>query len=103
MADRVYVMYCGKIVEHAPLRELFTHPKHPYTQGLLSSVPHLSADSNRFVQIPDNVPSPLKKPHGCYFHTRCSYCTQECTECMPRLTDIGPDRQLRCHHPLGGE
>jgi len=103
MADHVYVMYCGKIVEHAPLRELFTDPKHPYTQGLLSSVPHLSADSNRFVQIPDNVPSPLKKPHGCYFHTRCSYCTQECTECMPRLTDIAPDRQLRCHHPLGGE
>ena len=103
MADRVYVMYCGKIVEHAPLRDLFTHPKHPYTQGLLSSVPHLSDESNRFVQIPDNVPSPLKKPSGCYFHTRCAYCTQECKERMPRLTDIGGDRMLRCHHPLGGE
>ena len=103
MADRVYVMYCGKIVEHASLRELFTHPKHPYTQGLLSSVPHLSDESNRFVQIPDNVPSPLKKPAGCYFHTRCTYCTQECTECMPRLTTAENGRQLRCHHPLGGE
>ena len=103
MADRVYVMYCGKIVEHAPLRDLFTDPKHPYTQGLLSSVPHLTASSNRFVQIPDNVPSPLKKPSGCYFHTRCSHCTPECTQCMPRLTDVDDHRQLRCHHPLGGE
>ena len=103
MADRVYVMYCGKIVEHAPLRKLFTNPKHPYTQGLLSSVPHLSSESNRFVQIPDNVPSPLKKPSGCYFHTRCAYCTEECRQRMPRLKQAEDDRQLRCHHPLGGD
>ena len=99
MADTVHVMYSGKIVEEAPLRKLFKAPCHPYTQGLLASVPKLDACTTRFVQIPDQVPNPMHKPAGCYFHPRCSYCTKECQESMPRLIELEAGRKIRCHHP----
>ena len=100
MADTVHVMYSGKIVEEAPLRQLFRTPDHPYTQGLLASVPKLDQCTTRFVQIPDQVPNPMHKPEGCYFHPRCSYCTEECRHKAPRLTETEPGRFVRCHHPL---
>ena len=100
MADTVHVMYSGKIVEEAPLRQLFKEPHHPYTQGLLASVPKLDQCTTRFVQIPDQVPNPMHKPEGCYFHPRCSYCTEDCRHRMPRLTETEPGRFVRCHHPL---
>ena len=100
MADTVHVMYSGKIVEEAPLRQLFLTPNHPYTQGLLASVPKLDQCTTRFVQIPDQVPNPMHKPTGCYFHPRCNYCTAECQERMPMLTENGENRKIRCHHPL---
>ncbi len=100
MADTVHVMYSGKIVETAPLRQLFRQPRHPYTQGLLASVPKLDQCTTRFVQIPDQVPNPMHKPSGCYFHPRCSYCTEECKKCMPALAQEGENRKVRCHHPL---
>jgi oligopeptide/dipeptide ABC transporter ATP-binding protein len=103
MADEVYVMYCGRIVEKAPLRALFTDPAHPYTRGLLSAVPHLSGNGGRFVQIPDNVPSPLHRPAGCCFHPRCADCRQECAEKMPLLQEIGGGRLVRCLYPIGGD
>jgi len=99
MADTVHVMYSGKIVEEAPLRQLFKTPAHPYTQGLLASVPKLDQCTTRFVQIPDQVPNPMHKPSGCYFHPRCSHCTKECQESMPRLTEFEAGRKIRCHHP----
>ena len=101
MADTVYVMYCGRIVEKAPLRDLFHHPLHPYTRGLLAAVPSLTEERRRFIQIPDAVPSPLHKPAGCTFHPRCALCTQECREKLPPLTDAGDGRQVRCWHPGG--
>ncbi|MBE5770351.1 MAG: ABC transporter ATP-binding protein [Clostridiales bacterium] len=100
MADTVHVMYSGKLVEEAPLRELFLTPHHPYTQGLLASVPKLDQCTTRFVQIPDQVPNPMHKPTGCYFHPRCNYCTAECKEKMPVLKEDGENRRIRCHHPL---
>ncbi len=103
MADAVYVMYSGKIVERAAVQQLFTDPLHPYTQGLLASVPRISDDKQAFVQIPDTVPHPMRKPSGCYFHPRCFRPSDRCREHMPRLESPGPGRQIRCWHPLHQE
>ncbi len=103
MADTVYVMYSGKIVERAPMRELFTAPQHPYSLGLLASVPKLSDEKQSFVQIPDTVPHPMHKPSGCYFHPRCSSSSDRCERHMPRLEVGANDRQIRCWHPLHQE
>lgn len=103
MADTVYVMYSGKIVERAALQELFIDPLHPYTQGLLASVPRLSDDKQAFVQIPDTVPHPMHKPSGCYFHPRCFRSSDPCRQRMPRLRALGNGRQVRCWEPLRQE
>jgi len=103
MADTVYVMYSGKIVERAAVLELFTDPRHPYTEGLLASVPKLSDDKQAFVQIPDTVPHPMHKPDGCYFHPRCSHAGFRCDQQMPRLETLQNGRQIRCWHPLRQE
>lgn len=103
MADRIYVMYCGKIVEQSPAYELFKKPLHPYTEGLLGAIPKLNDDNHEFVQIPDNVPHPMFKPKGCYFNPRCKYATEECRKKMPPLVDVGKGRKVRCFHPLKGE
>ncbi|HBG00863.1 MAG TPA: peptide ABC transporter ATP-binding protein [Firmicutes bacterium] len=100
IADTVYVMYSGKIVEKAPVKELFTSPQHPYTVGLMAAVPRLTDEKRKFTQIPGTVPHPARKPSGCYFHPRCEYSTKECTEKMPSLESSGKDRQVRCFHPL---
>jgi peptide/nickel transport system ATP-binding protein len=103
MADAVYVMYSGKMVERAERQELFSDPLHPYSKGLLASVPSLSDDKAGFVQIPDTVPHPMHKPSGCYFHPRCFRASEQCRERMPQL--VGPEngRQVRCFHPLHQE
>jgi peptide/nickel transport system ATP-binding protein len=103
MADTVYVMYSGKIVERAAVFELFTDPLHPYTQGLLTSVPRLSDEKQAFVQIPDTVPHPMRKPTGCYFHPRCFRASDRCRERMPRLESPEAGREVRCWHPLRQE
>ncbi len=100
MADTICVMYSGKIVEKSPAYELFKHPYHPYTKGLLGAIPKLSDQRHVFIQIPDSVPNPMHKPEGCYFHPRCDRATDECRTKMPVLRDIGGGRCVRCHHPL---
>ncbi len=105
-ADTVYVMYSGKIVEKAKVEDLFKTPHHPYTEGLLGSIPRLSDTTKHFVQIPDSVPHPMFKPTGCYFHPRCKYATDECKEKMPPLERLDNGREIRCYHPInftGGE
>jgi oligopeptide/dipeptide ABC transporter ATP-binding protein len=99
-ADTVYVMYSGKIVEKGKTKELFDNPHHPYTEGLLGSIPRLSDTSKHFRQIPDTVPHPMHKPDGCYFHPRCKYATAACKKAMPPLKKIDGDRLIRCYHPL---
>lgn len=96
MADEIYVMYSGKIVERATPRELFTDPKHPYTKGLIASVAKMDDKKEEFVQIPDTLPNPMKKPEGCYFHPRCPYAMEECRKQMPPLRTMEEGRQVRC-------
>ena len=97
MADRVYVMYCGKIVEQGTVDEILQTPQHPYTKALIDTIPSLDSKVERFVQIPHNVPHPMHKPEGCYFSNRCAYCTKLCKKQMPPLFDRKNGRKVRCY------
>ena len=95
-ADRVVVMYCGQVVEEAEVRTLFDHPMHPYTLGLLKSIPRLEDDdSKRLYMIKGMVPNPLEMPPGCHFSDRCDSCMDICRTQMPKLVDAG-GRKVRC-------
>ena len=96
MADRIAVMYSGKIVEEAPADELFRHPLHPYTKGLMASVATIAGNQGSFVQIPGQLPNPAQKPKGCYFAPRCSCAGGDCEAKMPPLREISPGRFVRC-------
>jgi peptide/nickel transport system ATP-binding protein len=85
-ADRVIVMYCGKIVEEADAKTLFTTPKHPYTVGLMNSIPKLEEDVDRLNMIRGMVPNPMHLPEGCSFSDRCDSCMDKCRQHMPALT-----------------
>ncbi|HEY2218087.1 MAG TPA: ABC transporter ATP-binding protein [Gaiellaceae bacterium] len=84
-ADDVVVMYAAKIAEHAPVDDLFRRPRHPYTWGLLGSLPRMGADVPRLAQIPGSPPSLLHPPSGCRFHTRCEYVMNVCRTTVPEL------------------
>lgn len=96
MADQIYVMYSGKIVEKANTYDLFKNPLHPYTKGLIASVAKMGDEKGTFVQIPDSLPNPMHKPKGCYFHPRCAYAADKCKECMPPIRTLKSGRQVRC-------
>jgi peptide/nickel transport system ATP-binding protein len=98
MADDVLVMYAGKVVEHAPVRELFAAPKHPYTQGLLASIPVLGVVKDELDVIPGSVPNLLNLPPGCRFAGRCPYRMERCDQEEPPLIKIegDVDRVARC-------
>jgi oligopeptide/dipeptide ABC transporter ATP-binding protein len=89
-ADRVVVMYAGQVVEAAPTPELFARPGHPYTEGLLASVPRLDRPATRLHSIPGNVPAATDWPSGCRFHPRCPYAWDRCRAEEPPLLAIGP-------------
>ena len=99
MADDVVVMYAAKIVEHAPVDNLFKRPHHPYTWGLLGSLPRLDADVERLVQIRGQPPSLLNPPRGCRFHPRCPYVMGICKTVEPELLPAGDERDhvQACH------
>jgi len=100
VADRVCVMYTGKIVEEAPVNELFADPKHPYTRGLLNSVPKLTAVGEEKVEklqtIDGTVPSPTNLPDGCHFAPRCVHRMDACEVGEIPLISLGEDRRVRC-------
>lgn len=98
MADRVYVMYCGKIVEQGTVDEILKSPQHPYTKALIDTIPDMDSKVERFVQIPHNVPHPMNKPQGCYFSNRCGYCTDLCRQKMPPLFNRENGRKVRCYY-----
>lgn len=100
MADRVVVMYAGRAVEEAGVRDIFRHPRMPYTSGLMNSIPRVDRTLERqprLVPIPGNVPGPSALPKGCSFHPRCTYArTPDCTETIPELVDSGGGHMVRC-------
>ena len=98
-ADDVLVMYAAEVAEQAPVHKLFSRPHHPYTWGLLGSLPRLDADVDRLVQIPGQPPSLLHPPRGCRFHPRCSFVMEKCRQVDPELAPIStdPEHLQACH------
>lgn len=94
-ADNVVVMYCGKIVEKATSLEIFAKPLHPYTEGLLLSIPKVDEKVDQLFMIPGMVPNPLKMPTGCAFSDRCNKCMDICREKEPKLIDY-EGRKISC-------
>jgi len=98
-AQRVAVMYAGKVVEEAPVGELFAHPRHPYTQGLIRSIPRIdlaAEHKQRLETIAGTVPKLLSPPEGCRFAPRCKYAMPECTAATPPLREVAPGHKVAC-------
>ena len=99
LADRIAVMYAGRVVESGPTERIIEGPIHPYTQGLIGSVPSRSARGARLNQIPGMAPSPSNLPEGCAFRPRCTYATERCST-APDDREVAAGRWARCHNPL---
>jgi len=97
ISDRIAVMYLGRIVESAPVDELFDSPFHPYTQALLNEVPRLDKRGVDFSPLTGEIPSPLDPPSGCHFHPRCAHVMDICKREAPQRREIAPDRFACCH------
>jgi peptide/nickel transport system ATP-binding protein len=103
MADDVAVMYAGQIVERAPVRTLFTRPEHPYTVGLLGSIPRLDEKRDRLPSIEGRVPDMSRPPDGCRFAARCPFVEPDCRATAPALVEVAPGHLTRClRAPLSG-
>ncbi len=94
--DRVIVMYAGKVVEEGDIYSIFEDPKHPYTVGLLNSIPSIEERNEKLEAIPGVVPNPLNMPKGCRFEPRCNKAMARCKEEQPELTILGEERNVRC-------
>jgi oligopeptide/dipeptide ABC transporter ATP-binding protein len=99
LADRVAVMYAGRVVEEADVRTLFHAPSHPYTVGLLASMPRIDATAETLHPIEGAVPSPRNLPAGCAFGPRCSFADAACRDAPPPLDALGEHRRTACFHP----
>jgi peptide/nickel transport system ATP-binding protein len=97
IADRVLVMYGGQVVEETTVNQLFENPKHPYTLGLLGSIPKIDEERDRLEQIPGTVPAAHDFPIGCRFAERCSKAMPDCTETPPQLIEVEPGHKVRCY------
>jgi peptide/nickel transport system ATP-binding protein len=98
ISDKVGVMYLGRMVEFGKTEDLFAKPLHPYTEALLSAVP-VADPTVQIERIPlmGEIPNPANPPSGCYFHTRCRYCTQKCMEQAPEYVELEPNHFVACH------
>lgn len=96
MCDRVIVMYASRVVEEGFIHDIFHHPAHPYTKGLLQSVPGLFQKEKRLKAIAGQVPSPMNYPTGCYFRNRCPHAFERCKKEPPQLTDLGGGQKAAC-------
>lgn len=96
ICDDVVVMYCGRVVEKANVYDLFANPSHPYTEGLLASIPKMGVEVEELDSIPGNVPNPKYMPKGCKFAPRCKYATDRCREEEPGFFDLGNGHQSKC-------
>ena len=101
MADDVVVMYCGQVVEQTSAKVIFQDcpTSHPYTEGLMFSIPRIDNITGRLEPIPGVVPHPLALPKGCKFAPRCKYATQKCMEQEPELLEVTPGQKIRCFYP----
>jgi len=99
LADKVAVMYAGRIVETADVYQLFATPQHPYSQGLLASQPRIDISGDELVPIPGTAPNPAALPSGCAFRTRCPRAQAVCARIVPELTAVGQGRTAACHFP----
>ena len=97
LADRVAMMYLGRIVEEAPADVLFARPNHPYTAALLEEMPRIDTRKRIFAAIKGEIPSPLHPPPGCPFHPRCPHAMPRCREETPQLVTIAPNHRSACH------
>ena len=97
IADRVAVMYAGRIVEESNVKELFGEPLHPYTQGLLASLPRLLDLDKEIQQLPGSVPDAIDPPQGCSFHPRCKFAMDHCRTIQPELKEVRPGHKVACH------
>ncbi|WP_423798590.1 ABC transporter ATP-binding protein [Neobacillus sp. SAB-20_R2A] len=96
VCDRVIVMYAGRVVEEADVKTIFSSPSHPYTKGLIESIPTLEEEVEWLETIPGNVPIPSEMPEGCKFATRCKFAMEECLNAEPELYEIDPGQKSRC-------
>lgn len=96
LCDTVIVMYTGRIVEKAPVRELFNDPKHPYTVGLMSAIPRITKDRPPLETIEGVVPNPTERISGCSFWPRCPHATEQCKQGEPPVVQLSEERQVRC-------
>ncbi|MEZ5589263.1 MAG: ABC transporter ATP-binding protein [Gammaproteobacteria bacterium] len=96
-ADRVAVMYAGRVVEAAPVRQIFQHPAHPYTLGLLHSLPRSDRKGDKLNPIRGAPPDLARIPPGCPFHPRCDFALERCRSELPVLRDSGPEHRVACH------
>jgi peptide/nickel transport system ATP-binding protein/oligopeptide transport system ATP-binding protein len=99
ICEQVLVMYAGRIVERAAVDELFRHPRHPYTIGLLSSSPRLGQKRSTLPTIPGMVPAPGQRGSGCHFADRCPRVSERCRAEMPAVTAVGPQHDVACWNP----
>ena len=96
------VMYCGQVVEQASARTIFSQDcpaSHPYTEGLMHSIPRMDNVGTKLKPIPGVVPHPLALPKGCKFAPRCKYCTQKCIDAEPELKQVAEGQYVRCFYP----
>ncbi len=103
VVEKVMVMYAGQIVEYCPVETVFAAPRHPYTRGLLKSLPSVEEKKRELYVIEGTVPSPMFFPEGCRFHPRCPYARQQCRDAAPELSEIEQDHGVRCFFPLERE
>lgn len=102
--SRVAVMYLGQIVEEADVEHIFDNPLHPYTRGLIQSIPQLEGvRQKRLYMIKGMVPLLSQIPEGCRFAPRCEFATDECRKCMPKLTEVGEGHRVRCHRAVNND
>ncbi len=99
ICDRIGIMYLGKLVEVAELRELYAHPLHPYTQALLAAVPVPDPHRRRQHVMPaGEIPNPIHPPSGCRFHPRCAWATERCAQEEPQMRELRPGHTVACHY-----
>jgi oligopeptide/dipeptide ABC transporter ATP-binding protein len=95
-ADRVVVMYAGRVVEEGAVDDVFASPRHPYTRGLLASVPSIASARGELTPIPGSPPNLLHVPEGCAFHPRCVYAQERCRAAVPPLVALTPGHRAAC-------